>query len=102
MQFQGIDVNALVDAAKVDLDTFEPESEAQAVFVRLQKERFASGGTSSVPTMVAIKAIGAICRPEGPTPEELGYAAFCMMLIGAERDALKATLEEAGYERKES
>lgn len=96
------EVDLMVEAAKVDLDNFEPESEAQAVFVRLQKERFASGDTSSVPTMVAIQAIGRICQPEGVTAEDLGLAAFYMMLLGAERDALKATLEEAGYERKES
>lgn len=90
----------LVDKAIADLGSFVPESEAQRVFIELQSQRFLEDDTEPISTQEAIKVIDALCSPKGPTAGDLGRAAFVMMLLGAERDALVARLKEAGLTRE--
>lgn len=83
-----------------ELDDFEPETEAQRVFVEQQRVRSMTGDSDPVPAHVVILTIVMLCRTESPTAEDLGRAAFLMMLLGAERDALRQLLIEAGFKRK--
>lgn len=89
------------EAMMASLDDYAPESEAQRVFVELQKIRAMTGDKSSVATMDAVKTIAQICRPEGATPEDIGRASFMMMLLGAERDALRILVDEYRRERED-
>lgn len=90
----------LVDKAIADLGSYVPKSEAQRVFIELQKQRFEDDDTEPISTQEAVRMIDVLCNPQGPTAGDLGRAAFVMMLLGAERDALAARLREAGWTRE--